>query len=255
MNISDRVFPKSAILTVLALLLSMPVLANAQTAGEDGWSATFVLYLLGPTLDGAVGIGPADSDVDMGAGDVFSMLDSAFLGIYAGEGERWGVVADVVYMDLSEDDISGPAGILRGEVGNKQLTGLVSASYRVSERTRLLAGLMYTDITADIRITGPINSRYAKTSESWVDPVVGVAFNNPFGARWDFTALAQVGGGVGADLAYGLTASFAWKFGQSTSLTLGYRYLYFDYEDGSGAGRFKFDMKQHGPAIGFRFNF
>ena len=243
MTISDRVFPKSAILTVLALLLSMPVLANAQTAGEDDWSATFVLYLLGPTLDGSVGIGPGTGDVDMGAGDVFSMLDSAFLGIYAGEGERWGV------------DISGPGGILRGEVGNKQLTGLVSASYRVSERTRLLAGLMYTDITADIRITGPINPRYAKTSESWVDPVVGVAFNTPFGARWDFTALAQVGGGVSADLAYGLTASFAWKFGQSTSLTLGYRYLYFDYEDGSGAGRFKFDMKQHGPAIGFRFNF
>jgi hypothetical protein len=230
-------------------------LANAQTASGEGWSSSFVLYLLGPTLDGTVGIGPVDGDVGMNAGDVFSSLDSAFLGIYAGEGEHWGIVADVVYMDLSEDDLSGPLGLVRGEVGNKQLVSLVSASYRVSDHTRLLAGLMYTDITADIRLTGPINSRYAKTSVSWVDPVVGVLFNSPVGARWDFTGLAQVGGGVGADLAYGLTASFAWKFGQSTSLTLGYRYLYFDYEDGSGAGRFKFDMKQHGPAVGFRFNF
>lgn len=240
---------------LLALVASSPAWSGDGSEGGDGWSHTFVMYLLGPTLDGTVGIGPADGDVDMNAGDVFSMLDMAFLGIYAGEGERWGVVADVIYMDLSEDDISGPLGILSGEVGNKQFTGVGSLSYRVSDSTRLLFGLMYTDITADIQIVGPINSRYAKTSESWVDPVVGVAFNNPFGARWDFTALAQVGGGVGADLAYGLTASFAWKFGQSTSLTLGYRYLYFDYEDGSGAGRFKFDMKQHGPAIGFRFNF
>jgi hypothetical protein len=254
MNSSAKRNPKSAILMTVALLLSVPAMAQAQTAGEDDWSAIFVLYLLGPTLDGTVGIGPVGGDVDMSAGDVFSALDRAFLGIYAGEGERWGVVADLVYMDLSEDDISGPAGILRGEVGNKQFTGLVSASYRVSEQTRLLAGFMYTDVTADIRISGPMNSRFAERSESWVDPVVGVLFNSPFGDRWDFSALAQVGGGVGADLAYGLTASLAWKFGKSTSLTFGYRYLYFDYEDGSGVGRFKFDMKQHGPALGFRFD-
>ena len=72
-------------------------MAQAQTAGEDDWSAIFVLYLLGPTLDGTVGIGPVGGDVDMSAGDVFSALDRAFLGIYAGEGERWGVVADLVY--------------------------------------------------------------------------------------------------------------------------------------------------------------
>ena len=60
-------------------------------------------------------------------------------------------------------------------------------------------------------------------------------------------------GGVGSDLTYVLTASFAWQFGDRSSLTLGYRYLYFDYEKGYGANRFKFDMKQHGPAVGYRF--
>ena len=94
MNSSAKRNPKSAILMTVALLLSVPAMGQAQTAGEDDWSAIFVLYLLGPTLDGTVGIGPVGGDVDMSAGDVFSALDRAFLGIYAGEGERWGVVAD-----------------------------------------------------------------------------------------------------------------------------------------------------------------
>ncbi len=241
------------LLGLLVLILAPPAFAQDATGDAAGWSNTFVLYLLGPTLDGTVGIGPAEGDVSLDAGDVFSALDGAFLGIYAGEGERWGVVADLVYMDLSADDLSGPVGILSGEVGNKQTTALGSISYRITDHLRLLAGLMYTDITAKIRIDGPIETRGAKTSESWVDPVVGLWYSAPIGNRWDFSGIAQVGGGAGADLAYILTASFSWKFGKNTSLSLGYRYLDFDYEDGSGLDRFKFDMKEHGPAVGFRF--
>lgn len=235
----------------LAIGLAWPSLVLAADSEQD-WSNTFIFYLLGPTLDGTTGIGPLDATVDMSAGDVFSALDMAFLGIYAGEGEHWGVVADVVYMDLSEDDISGPLGLVSGELGNRQATALLSASYRVSDTTRLLAGVAYTDLSADIRIETPLNTRYAKTSESWADPMVGVLYNSPVSDSWEFTGLAQVGGGVSSDLTYVLTASFAWQFGERSALTLGYRYLYFDYEDGSGADRFKFDMKQHGPALGYR---
>ncbi len=31
----------------------------------------------------------------------------------------------------------------------------------------------------------------------------------------------------------------------------GYRALYIDYEDGSGANLFKFDFTMHGPLLGF----
>lgn len=254
MNPNVRVFKPLmvATLSLLAWTCSSAIASDSVDA-DKGWSNTFVVYLLGPTLDGTTGIGPKDLDIKMNAGDVFSALDAAFLGIYAGEGERWGVVSELIYMDLREDDISGPLGLLKGEVGNKQTTAMVSVSYRLTDHTRLLAGLMYNDITADIRITGPLNTRYAKTSESWVDPVVGVAYNTPLGERWDFTGMAQVGGGLGADLVYALTASLAWNFSARTSMNFGYRYLDFDYEDGSGASRFKFDMKEHGPALGFRF--
>jgi hypothetical protein len=42
---------------------------------------------------------------------------------------------------------------------------------------------------------------------------------------------------------------------QRSQIYAGYRYIYFDYEDGAGRDRFKFDMAQHGPLIGFRFEF
>jgi hypothetical protein len=239
----------------VALVLAPQAFGQASGDNTPGWSHSLVIYLLGPTLDGTVGIGPADSDVKLDAGDVFSALDGAFLGMYAGEGERWGVVADVVYMDLKED-LLGSAEILSGQFGNRQTTAVLSASYRVSDTTRLLAGALYTEVSADLTINGPINTRRASTSESWVDPVVGILYSTPLSDRWSFSGLAQAGGfGVSSDLVLSLTASAAYQLSGRTSLSLGYRYLDFDYEDGSGIGRFKFDMKQHGPAVGFRFSF
>ena len=48
---------------------------------------------------------------------------------------------------------------------------------------------------------------------------------------------------------------FGWQFAQWGSLQLGYRWLYMDYETGSGADRFKYDMLIQGPQIGLTFNF
>ena len=36
---------------------------------------------------------------------------------------------------------------------------------------------------------------------------------------------------------------------------LGYRWLYMDYETGSGASRFKYDMLNQGAQLGFTFHF
>ena len=86
----------------LTLAFSM-AMQPASAQSESSWSNQGLIYLLGPTLDGTSGIGPIDTDVDMSASDVFETLDGAFLGMYRGEGERWGVMIDVVYMDLKAD--------------------------------------------------------------------------------------------------------------------------------------------------------
>lgn len=240
-------------LTVTLCAAMQPACAQS----ESSWSNQGLIYLLGPTLDGTSGIGPIDTDVDMSASDVFETLDGAFLGMYRGEGERWGVMIDVVYMDLKADG-SGDGGAFSGEVEVEQTTAIASATYRLSPTTQLMAGALYNDVSAGISLKGPRDRvREQSAGDDWVDPIVGVLFETPIGGgNWSFTGAAQLGGfGVGADLVTILTGSFSYRFNDWSSLDIGYRYLDFDYEDGGGLDRFKFDMKEHGPAVGWRFDF
>jgi opacity protein-like surface antigen len=121
-----------------------------------------------------------------------------------------------------------------------------------------MAGALYNDVSAGISLKGPTDRvREQSAGDDWVDPIVGVLFETPIGAgNWSFTGSAQIGGfGVGADLVTILTGSFSYRFNNWSSIDIGYRYLDFDYEDGDGLERFKFDMKEHGPAVGWRFDF
>lgn len=227
----------------------------AFAQSEASWSDQGLVYLLGPTLDGTTGIGPADTTIDMGVSDVFDALDGAFLGMYRGEGERWGVMLDAVYMDLSGEGESS-RGRLSGTLSVEQTSAIASVTYRVSETTRLMVGALYNDVSSDISLTGPLETRMAGFSEDWVDPLIGVLFDKPLSQHWDFVGSIQLGGfGVGSDLVMVIGGAFNYRFNHWSSLSLGYRYLDFDYEDGEGPDRFKFDMKEHGPAIGWRFDF
>jgi hypothetical protein len=85
---------------------------------------------------------------------------------------------------------------------------------------------------------------------------VGAIWSTEFATNWHFSSYGLVGGfGVGSDLLWSLNAEFSWRFGEHTSLVLGARYIDYDYEDGSGLDRFKFDIAEYGPAVGFRWDF
>jgi len=239
---------------MLVLLLAGAPAAWAQPDAH-GWKQAVNIYLLAPTISGTVGIGPADADLDVDPGAVFDSLDGAFLGMYMAEKDRWGVFMDIVYMDLKED-LETPNGLFAGTFGNKQFVGGLAATYRLNDRWQLLGGGMYTDITMRLDLAGPLQTRRLKRSESWVDPFVGARFATRLGEKWSFAGFGIVGGfGVGSDLLWSVNAGFAYSFTDTTSLLLGFRYIDFDYEDGSGLDRFKFDVAQYGPAVGVRFDF
>ena len=71
-----------------------------------------------------------------------------------------------------------------------------------------------------------------------------------------FNAAGDIGGlGVGSDLTWFLSANMAYRMTERSQVYAGYRYIDFDYEDGEGNDRFKFDLAQHGFLVGFRFEF
>ena len=76
------------------------------------------------------------------------------------------------------------------------------------------------------------------------------------GEHWTFSSFGYLGGfGVGSDLMWSLNAGAAYPISERNAFTVMYRYIYFDYEDGDGLDRFRFDIAEHGPAIGWRFSF
>ena len=66
----------------------------------------------------------------------------------------------------------------------------------------------------------------------------------------------DVGGfGVGSDFAWQAFPYLGWQFAQWGSLQAGYRWVDMDYETGSGANRFKYDMLYRGPQVGITVRF
>ncbi len=248
---------KSPYLAALALVLPLAIASPAwsQGAADSGWQNTIEVYLMGPNLDGTVGLGSVDSDVDVDPGAIFDALDGAFLGTYIGEGERWGVLVDLAYMDLEDDGI-GPLGAVRYEVNVKQTILGVVGTYRLSDTLQFTFGGRYVDVTTRLSLSGPAQERGAKVSESWFDPTVGLRYVAPLGEKWVFNAAGDFGGfGVGSDFTWYWAANIAYRITARTQVYAGYRFIDFDYEDGSGQERFKFDMAQYGPLAGFRFEF
>jgi len=243
-------------------LLALVVVANAthtfaqtSTDAATQWKNTVEIYLMGPTLDGTVGLGPVDGDVDVDAGTVFDALDGAFLGTYIGEADRWGVLVDLAYMDLKEDG-KGPQGLVDYEVNVEQtVLGLVGL-YRLTDTLQFTFGGRYVDVSNRLSLRGPTQDRGARSSESWFDPTIGLRYVAPLSEKWVFNGAADIGGaGVGSDLTWFWSANIAYRMTERSQIYAGYRYIYFDYEDGEGRDRFKFDMAQHGPLVGFRFEF
>jgi hypothetical protein len=242
---------------VLVASLAAATTAFSQTPAEASapWKNTVEIYLLAPTLDGSVGLGPIDGDVDVDAGSVFDALDGAFLGTYIGEAERWGVLVDLAYMDLKEDG-RGRQGMVDYEVNVKQtILGLVGL-YRLTDTLQFTFGGRYVDVTNSLSLVGPNRDLRAKASERWFDPTIGLRYVSQLSEKWVFNGAADIGGaGVGSDLTWYWSANIAYRMTPRTQFYAGYRYIYFDYEGGEGRDRFKFDMAQHGPLAGFRFEF
>ncbi len=75
-----------------------------------------------------------------------------------------------------------------------------------------------------------------------------------FSEKWAFILRGDIGGfGIGSDFSTQGLALIDWQPFKYVSFLAGYRALYQDYEDGSGADLFRFKATMHGPLIGINF--
>ncbi len=250
----------------LALILASatPVLAADETSVigaapvDSGWKYQVGLDGWFTALDGSIGVrGLPAADVNVSALDAIEHLEGVFAGSFRASGDSWLLYSDFMWSKISADADVGPFG---GNVGFEQeqilFTGLVGYELPVNvENMELYAtgGLRYQKYKVDISIDPvffPGTDRSG--SQSWVDPIVGMALHYDINDRWFVDVMADVGGfGIASDITLQGTATVGYNWTDTISSSFGYRALYTDHQDGG----FRYDATQHGLFTRLSFNF
>jgi hypothetical protein len=227
----------------LALVLASALPLGASTSP---WSLDVTLYGLAAGMSGDVTVKGVPADVDVGFDKIWDNLQFGAMGKVRLGYDRWALNLDVIYMDLEADKNSFTVEMTQWVVEP-------SLSYRFCQGFELLAGARYNSIDGEIR--GPLGLNPSGTQDWW-DPIVGANVTLPLGQKFSFNVRGDIGGfGVNSDLTWQAFPSLNWQISKMCSLNAGYRWVYTDYETGSGANKFKYAMLTQGPQLGLTLHF
>lgn len=220
----------------------------------EPWSFVVEPYLMLPNMEGKVGIGeqpPASVSED--PSDIFGNLQWGAMLYLEARNDLWAFSSDLLYMDLKVKEDVGDPPIAEISVNPEQLAWELAAMRRISPGIDLGVSLIYNEITATVNLTPTGGSgAQARMKEDWIDPSVVMRGRFPLNDKWALAARANVGGfGMGSDLFWQLQAHATYSFSERMNMSVGYRYISVDYDEGSGPDRFIYDMDTFGPV--FRF--
>ncbi len=254
-------------LKLLAAVIAVAMVASVGHARADEWQFSVAPYLWAVSLDGEQTVKGRAADVDVSFLDIIEESDSIFAlqAHFELHNGTWGVFFDPTFMALTMDATVGPIDV---DIEFDYWLVEFGAVYRVASWPQeggadidleLLAGGRYTSLDIDIDLTATGFATSVGGNKKWIDPFVGARTLIPLTEGVNLLLRGDVGGfGVGSDFTYNLVGTVGWDmtvFGNDATLIAGYRILYQDYEDGSGANRFAYDITTHGPIIGMNFRF
>ena len=214
------------------------------------------------SLDGRVGVrglGPANVNVNFD--QISNHIDWSPPPVML-KGEvrdgRFAFFTEFIYLNLEAEGTSpGPFHISAAADLNPLLLLTFGGSYRVVDNGTaildVLAGGRLWQLDADLTLTGPRGGEVsASGSQTWIDPLIGVAGSVGLGNGFGLYAEADVGGfGVGADIDWQVQGALQYKFNDWLTLEAGYRYLDVDYDNDG----FVWDVRMQGPVIGVKLRF
>lgn len=244
--------------------LACAVNGSAHAADDaSGWAFMVEPYVFASTIEGDASLGRvtgADVEVDFSA--ILEALDmAAMVHFEAIRDDKWGVVLDYGFMDLSDKVSTARGGVVEADVHQGVLEAFVLRRFQNGPSSvDVFAGVRWWDndigATVDLALLPGTQSREIK--QDWVDPVIGVRWNHPLNERWKFTLRGDAGGfGIESDFTTSVSASATYSFKSSLALELSYKALWVDFEDGTPQtpGYFAYDTVTHGPLVGLIINF
>jgi hypothetical protein len=237
-----------------------PPVVPPAAAPADGWEFSATAYAWASGLEGDVKAFPAlpSVAVDLSFGDVVENLDFAGMVLLQAQKGRFVALADLSYVDLSASRdvaVRDPL-VLNAELDTSLVISTVAAGYRAVDQERLsldaFGGVRIMSVDTRVSLSFAAAGITRKTSETWVDPVLGLRLRAPLAERWTMVAYGDVGGfGVGSDVTWQLLGGVQYELGRKTSVALGWRHYVVDYESEA----FIYDVSLTGPVIGFTVTF
>ncbi|MBP7868198.1 MAG: hypothetical protein KA419_19890 [Acidobacteria bacterium] len=250
-------------LIVLAVALVAAASPVAARPADDDWEIMVAPYLLGAFMNGTVGVRGVETTIDVSASDIFSKLKMGFNGYFQAKKGKWGFASDIIYMNLGTYQET-PHTNFDTSQGAYSFVGI----RELNERLDLMFGVRWNVITGDVLFFDarppliPANTKLSMKKQ-WVDPLVGINWNQPLGEKLLFNLGFNLAGfGAGAKIVVDCFPTLQYRVGKRAWLGLGYRLMYTNYEknyvDGAlvqPADAFKYDVVSQGPVVGMAFRF
>jgi hypothetical protein len=222
--------------------------SSSQAQDSDEWQFQIApLYLWAMGIDGTMQLGGGPSgDFEVDFNDAFDNLQTAFTVHFEASKGRWGLLADVSYLNLKGDQaIPTPGEDAEIRIKNLILEG--AGGYQVADRFWVIAGLRYfkLDPTVSFEFAPDLDP-----STSWTDAFAGVMWRPKLGERWTLATRFDIGAG-GSDLVWNALAAVDFQIGSWAAIVAGYRHMDYDYS--SSETILKYDVAMSGPIAAFRF--
>lgn len=251
-----RVFTMRALIgTVLAAMVVNPV-AHAGDADEgDSWKVQGAIYLWGAGIEGTTTEG---DKIDVSFDDLVEDLEMGYMGTMEARKGRWGLLLDVIYLDVEGED-SATANLVRRsfevdlKLGLKAWIVTAGASYSLFESDTsemyLMGGAryLYMDADLDFRL-GPFSEKYSDSGHV-LDGIVGLRGRSELNTNWYLNYHVDAGAGD-SDLVWNVLVGLNYRF-EKADLTFGYRHMAWEFDDND---TFE-DLDISGPYLGMRVHF
>lgn len=245
---SKRTFASSVIL----MLAAAP--GAAQDSGQPGWNWGAEAYFWGASLGGKTLTG---GNIDMPIGDIIKNLKFGAMGTVAGRNGDWLLFADAIYLDVGKSGTANGAigGIPVSIGGSVDLKGFITTfgggyNFYKDQGTSLdvTGGVRGLWLDGTVEITSPVAVRESKIGWNW-DAVVGLRGATDINDKWYLSYYGDIGAGE-SDLTWQVAVAANYRM-EKADLTIGYRYLDFDFDN---YGPFD-SLNLSGPFLGLKFRF
>ncbi len=246
---------------LLAALLTLGAGPKAARAADEGWKVELAPYMWMINVSGDVTIKGYPTSTSMNFHDIWDSLDFAgevHLEVWKG---RWALFFDPTYLKTTQGaNLESVPVTVKSEVAMVEFGGIyrlidnhLDQSSKRIVALELLAGGRYNSLKGTLELP---TGHQPEARQEWVDPFAGGR------VRWDFLPglelilRSDIGGfGLGSKVAWNSSLLLQYKPTDWLGLVVGYRYLYMDYEDGSGHDEFKYDVTLQGPIVALHFSF